>query len=266
MTDPILAANPRLSSWLRVLPDDGVVEVRTGRVELGQGVITAMAQVAAEELDINPARIRVVPATTGLSPDEGYTAGSLSIQHGAPALRAVCAQARGRYLAAAADHLGVDVATLTVADGEIKAPDGRTTSYWKLPALPDTDITGAYPVKSPDEYRIVGTSVPRLDLPDKVTGRPRYVHDLAFPGQCYGQVVRPPSRGARLAGLDENPASSLAGVITIVRDGDFLAVIAERIEVALRAAALLRQSARWDSRPTLPDPGDLPGYLRSAPA
>jgi len=262
---PLLAANPRLSAWLRFLPD-GAVGVHTGRVELGQGVITVMAQVAAEELDVDPPRIRMTPATTGFSPDEGYTAGSMSVQYGAAALRVACAEARGLYLDAAAREFGVDAARLTVSDGEIRAPDGRTTSYWELPELPETDVTGTYPLKSPSQYRIVGTSAPRLDLPDKVTGRPRYVHDLALPGQCYGQVVRPPSRGARLACFDENLATSVAGVVTVVRDGDFLAVIAERIETALHAAALLRESAEWEEHPALPDPEDLPGYLLSAPA
>src|SRR5690348_292306 len=90
---PSAAANPRLGDWLRVLPA-GVIEVRPGKVELGQGVLTALAQVAAEELDVNPARVRMMPAVTGLSPDEGYTAGSLSIQHSGAALRLVCAEAR----------------------------------------------------------------------------------------------------------------------------------------------------------------------------
>ena len=269
---PTLAANPRLSRWLRILPE-GAVEVRAGRVELGQGVLTALAQVAAEELDVDLTRIRVIPATTGLSPDEGYTAGSMSIQYGAAALRVACAEARGRYLAAASQKLSVPADTLIVTDGEIKARDGGSTSYWALAdtGLPDTglldvDATGGYPPKPASAYRIVGTSVPRLDLPAKVTGRPRYVHDLAPEGLCYGQVVRPPSRGATLKSLDQNPASSLAGVITVVRDGDFLAVVAERFEVALRAAALLRERAEWERRPTLPDSASLPAYLRSAPS
>ncbi|HEX6447847.1 MAG TPA: molybdopterin cofactor-binding domain-containing protein [Trebonia sp.] len=271
---PTLAANPRLSAWLRIRPE-GTVDVRPGRVELGQGILTALAQVAAEELDVDLARVTIVPATTGLSPNEGYTAGSMSIQYGAAALRVACAEARGRYLTAASRELGVPADKLTVADGEIKAPDGRTTSYWELAGsdtmapnagLLDVDATGAYPLKAADAYRIVGTSVPRLDLPAKVTGQPHYVHDLALERQCYGQVVRPPSRGAALKSLDEKPASALAGVIKVVRDGDFLGVVAERMEVALRAADLLRESATWEQRPTLPDPADLPGYLRSAPA
>ncbi|HEU5391049.1 MAG TPA: molybdopterin cofactor-binding domain-containing protein [Streptosporangiaceae bacterium] len=264
---PSLAANPRLGAWLRVRPG-GVVEVRPGKVELGQGVLTALAQVAAEELDVSVTRVRVLPAATGLSPDEGYTAGSMSIQYSGAALRLVCAEARGRYLAAAAARLGVAQDKLTVADGEFGAPDGRATSYWELAddGLLDRPATGGYPPKPVSAYRIVGTSVPRLDLPDKLTGRPRYAHDLALDGLCYGRVVRPPTRGATLTGLDETAALALPGVLTVVRDGSFLGVVAEREEVALRAADRLRAGAVWDRRPTLPDAADLPGFLMSAAA
>src|ERR1700744_306682 len=128
---PSLAANPRLGGWLRVLRS-GLVEVRPGKVELGQGVLTALSQVAAEELDVGVARVRMIPAATGTSPDEGYTAGSLSIQNSGSAIRLVCAEARGRYLGVAAARLGVPESKLTVADGQILAPDGRSTSYWEL--------------------------------------------------------------------------------------------------------------------------------------
>jgi CO/xanthine dehydrogenase Mo-binding subunit len=128
---PSVVANPRLGDWLRVLPA-GLIEVRPGKVELGQGVLTALAQVAAEELDVSLGRVRMMPAVTGLSPDEGYTSGSLSVQHSGAALRLVCAEARGRYLAAAAARLGVPEDKLTVADGQILAPNGRASSYWEL--------------------------------------------------------------------------------------------------------------------------------------
>ena len=237
-------------------------------MELGQGVLTALAQVAAEELDVGLGRVRMMPAVTGLSPDEGYTAGSLSIQHSGAALRLVCAEARGRYLAAATARLGVPEDKLTVADGEIVAPDGRATSYWELAddGLLDRPATGGYPPKPVSAYRLVGTSVPRLDLPDKLAGRPRYAHDLVPDGLCYGRVVRPPARGATLAGLDATAALALPGVLTVVRDGSFLGVVAEREEVALRAADRLRDGAIWERRPTLPDAGDLPAFLTAAAA
>jgi CO/xanthine dehydrogenase Mo-binding subunit len=264
---PSLAANPRLGDWLRVLPA-GAVEVRPGKVELGQGVVTALSQVAAEELDIGVERVRMIPAATGTSPDEGYTAGSLSIQHSGSAVRLACAEARGLYLGAAAARLGVAESKLTVADGQILAPDGRSTSYWELAddALLDRAASGEYPPKPASAYHVVGTSVPRLDLPDKLTGRPRFVHDLSPEGLLYGRVVRPPSRGATLAGLDPTATLALPGVLTVVRDGSFLGVVAEREETALAAAGRLRADATWEQQPTLPDPGDLPGFLRSAAA
>jgi len=259
--------NPRLGDWLRVLPV-GVIEVRPGKVELGQGVLTALAQVAAEELDVSPARVRMMPAVTGLSPDEGYTSGSLSVQYSGAALRLACAEVRGRFLAAAAARLGVPEDKLTVADGQIQAPNGRASSYWELAGagLLDQPATGDYQPKPASAYRVVGTSLPRLDLPDKLTGRPRYTHDLSPDGLCYGRVVRPPSRGATLARLDPAAALALPGVVTVVRDGSFLGVVAEREEVALRAAGRLRADASWERRPTLPDPAGLPAFLRSAAA
>ena len=262
-----VAANPRLGDWLRVLRS-GLVEVRPGKVELGQGVLTALSQVAAEELDVGVARVRMIPAATGASPDEGYTAGSLSIQQSGSAVRLVCAEARGRYLGVAAARLGVPESKLTVADGQILAPDGRSTSYWELAddALLDRAASGEYQPKPASAYHVVGTSVPRLDLPDKLTGRPRFVHDLSPDGLCYGRIIRPPSRGATLTGLDTTATLALPGVLTVVRDGSFLGVVAEEEEVALGAAGRLRADATWERHPTLPDPASLPGFLRSAAA
>ncbi|HWG01190.1 MAG TPA: molybdopterin cofactor-binding domain-containing protein [Trebonia sp.] len=267
---PSLAANPRLSAWLRVAPD-GVIELRPGKVELGQGVLTALAQVAAEELDVGLDRIRAIPVTTGISPNEGYTAGSLSIQHSAAALRLACAQARAGYLAKAAAKLAAPPGDLTVADGVFRAPDGRRVSYWDLAddALLDQDATGEQPPKPASAYRLVGTNVPRLDLPAKLTGQPRYAHDLAFDGLCYGRVVRPPSRGATLTSLASDGVAAvraLPGVLAVVRDGGFLGVVAEGEETALRAAERLRQAASWSASATLPDEDDLPGFLVTAQA
>jgi nicotinate dehydrogenase subunit B len=268
--DPLprsLAANPRISDWLRI-SSDGTVEVRSGKVELGQGVLTALAQVAAEELDVDVNRLHMTSAQTDLSPDEGLTAGSLSIQHSGAALRQVCAEARALYLGAAGIKLNAPSDQLAVDDGQITAPDGACTSYWELAddGLLDQDATGAATPKPPAAYRVVGTNVVRMDLPDKLTGRPRYVHDLTLDGMMYGRVVRPPSRGARLHEIDTGPTLALPGVITVVRDGAFLGVVAEREEVAVRAAEQLRRDTNWDERPTLPDEDDLAAFLTSAPS
>src|SRR5580704_687426 len=264
---PSLAANPRLGDWLRVRPA-GVVDVRSGKVELGQGVLTALAQVAAEELDLDVARVRMVAAVTGISPNEGYTSGSMSIQYSGAALRVVCAEARAIYLGVAASRWNVPADVLTVRDGAIAAPDGRATSYWELAddGLLDRPATGLAEPKAASDYRLVGTSVPWVDLPDKLAPRPRFVHDMVLDGMLYGRVVRPPSRGATLLDVGPEPAMALPGVVTVVRDGSFLGVIAEREEVALRAADLLRAEAKWQEQPMLPDEDDLPAFLLSAPA
>src|SRR5271165_7496768 len=215
---PSLGANPRLGDWLRIRPG-GVVEVRSGKVELGQGVLTALAQVAAEELDIDVARVRMVATVTGVSPDEGYTAGSMSIQQSGAALRVAGAEARAIYLGVAAGRWNVPADVLAVRDGTITAPDGRTTSYWELAddGLLDRPAAGRAEPKAASDYRIVGTSVPRVDLPDKLAPRPRFVHDMALDGMLYGRVVRPPSRRATLLDVGAGPAMALPAVVTVVR-------------------------------------------------
>ena len=262
-----IQANPMVDDWLRLLPDD-IVEVRSGKVELGQGVLTALAQIVAEELDVDLARVRMTAAATGVSPDEGYTAGSLSIQHSGAALRMAAAEARALHLDVAAQRWGVSTGELTVADGVVTAPNGRTASYWELTraGLLHRRVTGTAPTKAAADRRIVGTRVPRLDLPDKLAGRPRFAHDLALPGMVYGRIVRPPSRAATLESVDVARALALPGVVTVVRDGDFLGVVAEREEVALAAAERLRTDATWEERATLPDESDLPTFLMSAPS
>jgi CO/xanthine dehydrogenase Mo-binding subunit len=265
--NPSLTANPVLSTWLTI-SDAGIVEVRSGKVELGQGVLTALAQIVAEELDVDVARIRMTAATTDLSPDEGYTAGSLSIQHSGSALRAVSAEVRELYLAVAAAKLAVPIEDLDVLDGRITARDGSEVTYWDLAADVSLDrhASGTVTPKSPDHYSVVGRSVPRIDLPDKLTGVRRYVHDLAPTGMLFARVLRPPSRGARLRSIETASTLALPGVVSVVRDGSFLAAVAEREEVVVRAAERLRRDAVWDERPSLPDEDDLADFLVRASA
>jgi nicotinate dehydrogenase subunit B len=266
MTTPSLATTPRLDRWLTIR-SDGAVLVRSGKVELGQGVLTALAQIVAEELDVDPARIRMVAAATDRSPDESYTAGSLSVQHSGGALRAVCAQVRALFLAEAAARLGVPAGDLQVTGGTIAAPDGRHTSYWELAeAVPlDRDLTPGTDPKHPADYRLVGRSLPRVDVPDKVAGRRRFLHDLRPDGMLYGRVLRPPSRGAVLVSVEEQAARRVPGVVAVVRDGSFLGVVAEREENALRALAALRAACVWKEEDSLPAERDLTGFLLSAP-
>ncbi len=262
---PSLARNPRLGQWLR-LRRDGVVEVRSGKVELGQGVLTALAQIVAEELDVDLSRIHMEPACTGWSPDEGITSGSLSIQHSGAALRQACREARSIYLAAAARELGVDASTLRVRDGQIHSGH-RSTSYASLAddRHLDCDATGAQTPQTPPSHECVGTPAPRLDLPDKVMGRPRFIQDLLPPHVLHGRVLRPPSPGARLESLDDAKARALPGVVTVLRDGSFIAVAAEREEVAVAAVERLRAGARWQESATLPDETRIAEWLRAQP-
>jgi nicotinate dehydrogenase subunit B len=262
---PSLAANPVLGSWLAFSPG-GTVTIFSGKVEYGQGVWTALAQIAAEELDVALDRVTVAPVSTGSSPDEGVTSGSLSIQHSGSALRQACAQARALLLAAAAEKTGTPATALTVGDGQILA-GGQPTglSYWTLasPALLDREAGDPVPVKPPGQWSVAGRSAPRLDLPDKVTGRPRFLHDLVLPGMLYGRVVRPPALVAELLGTGD---PDLPADVTAVRDGSFLGVVAPSDAAALRAARLVAGSARWQVTDSLPDERDLKGFLLSAPA
>src|SRR5262249_21934932 len=215
-----------------------------GKVEYGQGVWTALAQVAAEELDVALARVTVAPVSTGISPDEGVTSGSLSIQHSGSALRQACAQARALLLETAAVKPGTRRAELAVEDGQILAA-GRPTglSYWSLaaPGLLDREAGDPVPVKPPERWSVAGRSAPRLDLPDKVTGRPRFLHDLVLPGMRYGRVVRPPAVVAELLGTGD-PA--LPSGIRTVRDGSFLGVVAPTDAAALGAARRVARAAQ----------------------
>lgn len=259
-----LHVNRRLSHWLRFLPE-GVVEVRSGKVELGQGIATALAQIVSEELDVSLARIRMLPTRTGTSPDEAVTSGSLSIQESGTALRFACAEARALYLAAAGVRLEAEARALSVVDGEIRAPGGGRTSYWELAQedLLEREATASVAPKATSAHAVVGTSASRLDLPDKVFGAPRYVHDLELAYMLHGRVLRPSSPGALLQALEDSAALALPGV-RVVRDGSFVGVLAEREEIALKALAKLRP--QWEARDSLPPADGLFEWLKAQPA
>jgi CO/xanthine dehydrogenase Mo-binding subunit len=259
-----LHVNRRLGQWLRFLPE-GLVEARSGKVELGQGIATALAQIVADELDIAPSRVRMIPASTAASPDEAVTSGSLSVQESGSALRYACAEARAIYLEAAAARLGKPADRLQVIDGEIVAVGGAHTSYWALAddALLDREATAAVAPKA--AHRVVGTPMLRLDIPDKAFGRPRFVHDFELPAMLHGRVLRPPSPAAVLRSVDDSKARALDGVVAIVRDGSFVGVLAEREEVAVKALERLSLGAAWTERETLPDAATLPDWLKAQP-
>lgn len=256
-----LDGNRMLSRWLSI-NRDGTVTVFPGKVEIGQGILTALAQIVAEELDVALERIRLAPASTAYSPDEGITSGSRSIQEGGMALRYAAAEVRDLLLERAATKLGVSVEQLEVADGDIRARNGAGTSYWEVASdeLLKREATPGLVPKAPEEHVYVGTAVQRRDIPAKVTGLPSYVQDMDMAGMVHGRIVRPPGRRARLIAIEADEVRALPGVAAVVRDGDFLGVVAQREEQAIRAQRRLARSARWDVTPSLPESTD-PRYL-----
>ena len=246
MSEPLplpasLAANPALSQWL-AFNADRTVTVRTGKAELGQGIATVLAQIVADELGVAVDCIRMAAASTASGPNEGLTAGSLSVQESGAALRQVCAEVR------ALCH------------------DAGITDYWQLGgnALADRAADGVARPRPANELTLRGHNVPRLDLPDKIAGRPSFVHDLQPPGLLHGRAVRPPSRGAQLRSVDLDAVRALPGVVAVLRDGQYLGVVADTEHRAISAARKLQSLAQWDESATLPDATALPGFLRGS--
>ena len=272
-----LKANPRLGHWLSIHAD-GTVSVRSGKVDLGQGISTALAQMVADGLGLDLARIRMVPASTAHSPNEGVTSGSLSVQDSGNALRHVCAQAWRIYRAAAARKLGVtdgDGGSLYLRDGRFVCPVSQASvSYAELAddALLDRDATAlpeadrVPPVS--DQPPQVGLPVSRADIAAKVRGGPAFVHDLRLPGMLFGRMVHPPSRAARLLSLEDAGLAgvqAMPGVVRVLRDGDFLGVIASGEYQAVQASGKLARACHWQETADLPDVDQLGTFLQAAP-
>jgi CO/xanthine dehydrogenase Mo-binding subunit len=261
-----LAANPVLSSWIR-FSSEGQVTVSPGKVEIGQGIVTTLAQIAADELDVDFSRVQMVRASTVASPNEGVTSGSLSVQQSGRAIRQACAEIRQIFLAAASDQLGVGIDALEIRDGTISGPGNVSTSYWELAdkvSLDRAATPGALP-KPSSERALAGNSVQRLDIPDKVFAQPRFIHDQALPGMLHGRVLRPELSGAKLADLKQDGARAVAGLVAIVRDGNFSGVVSETEAGAEAALNVLRKGATWSSGETLPDENRLAEFLKAQP-
>jgi len=250
-----LEDHPTLSSWLRINADQ-TVTLMIGKVELGQGAVTAITQVCADELAVNFERVEVISGDTFLSPDEGTTAGSQSMPNCAPAVQQAAAEVRQILRNMAAEKLGTDAAGLTIADGVISAPDGGSVTYWDLVSDLNLEVeaTGTAPLLPISEHKIIGQNIPRLDIPAKMIGEPIFVQEMKPEGVVYGAVARPPTYKATLTDVDPAPIEALPGVLKVVRNGSFLGVIAERQEQAWAAATALSQAAKWDVV------SDLPGH------
>ncbi len=261
-----LAANPKLSSWVK-FGTDGQVTLSPGKVEIGQGIVTALAQIAADELDIDLARVKMVRATTAGSPNEGVTSGSLSIQQSGRAIRAACAEIRQIFLSAASDKLGVDPNTLDIEDGTISGPGNVSTSYWELAGEVslDRDATPGAKAKPIAKRALAGQPVQRLDIPDKVFGHRRFIHDMALPGMLHGRVMRPEDSQAKLQDLRDETARAVPGFVAVVRDGSFAGVVCESEAGAEAAVTALRKGATWSAGEAMPDENNLAGFLKAQP-
>ena len=262
-----LQRTPMLDAWIRIA-DDGKVTVFTGKVELGTGVRTALLQVAAEQLDVAPTAVNFITADTALTPNEGFTAGSHTMADSGTALLNAAAQVRALVLQGAAAQLKVDAAQLKTSNGIVSAPDGRRLHYGE--AVRGINLHQAAkaksPLKDPHDYSIIGKSLPRVDIPAKLTGGAAYVQDLRMPGMVHARVVRPPAPGARLLSADLKAAQQMPGVLKVHVDGNYLAVIASDEWQAIQAMRALTTSARWSRGPALPAPGNIHATLRALPA
>ncbi|MET0403380.1 MAG: molybdopterin cofactor-binding domain-containing protein [Cystobacter sp.] len=249
-----LEKNPQLDAWLRI-GADGVVTLKTGKVELGQGILTAFAQLCADELDVELSRVTLLSGDTRASPRQGATAGSMSMPEGGTAVRAAAAEARSLLVAMASERLGVPVERLTVRDGTVQDSAGEASiTYWRLMGgrTWNRKATGTVAPKPASARRYIGQPTPRVDLPAKLTGEPGFVHDLRPERLAHGRVIRAPSEGATLLEADVAGVKAMPGVLEVVRDGSFLGVIADKEWRVIQAAARLAASARWKETAALP--------------
>jgi nicotinate dehydrogenase subunit B len=247
---PTLANNPRLDQWVR-FPEQGRALVATGKVEIGQGILTAMRQIAAEELCLAPERIELRSGDTELTPNEGYTSGSQSIQYGGVALRLACAEVRALFLDRAAAKLACSRSELSVEDGAVLR-QGRASGedYWSLAGEVDLarHATGGGMLKEIGAYGVVGRNMPRVDLGAKLFGEGVFVHDMAPAGMRHARVVRQPRPGAKIARIDEAGLRRAAkGPIELVRDGNFLAILGADETVVENVAAVAGNHVAWDN-------------------
>jgi nicotinate dehydrogenase subunit B len=262
----------QVDAWLTINPDTTAV-LKTSHIELGNGLTTGLLQIMAEELDLSIDQVRHSPWDSNVLVDSGLNGGSTAIQKSAgPPLRAAAASARQSLLGLASKQLGVPVSQLSVAEGVVSG-GGKTVTYGQLvggkllntPLVAPTLDPGQGISKPVAQYKLVGTRVPRVDIPAKITGEYTYVHNVRVPGMMHGRVVRPRGQaaygtGAKIASVDESSIRHLANV-QVVRDGDFIGVVAPHEYDAIQAAAQLK--VKWDIPPALPSSGDLVKQMRA---
>ena len=250
-----------------VLQPGGKVTIYVGKVDLGTGTKTAMAQMAADELDVAFDQITMVMGDTATTPDQWITGANLTISQGGGELRKACATARSALLARASSRLGVPAADLTVANGIVrsKADAGKAVSYNELMqgGAFDLKVDAKAQIKSAADYQVVGKSIPRVDIPQKVTGEFVYAHDFRLPGMLHARVIRPDDLGARLESLDDSAARKVNGYVQTVRRGGFVAVVARSEWGAIKAARALKPT--WTAGTGLPEKATVFDYWRKQP-
>jgi nicotinate dehydrogenase subunit B len=263
---PFGQATTELDRWIAI-ETNGAVTAFSGKVELGTGVRTALAQIVAEELDVPLERVHMVMGDTALTPDEGITAGSMTIRVSGSALRRAAAEARRTMLNMASDELDAGVEELAVHEGviSVKSDAERATTYAALMGGKkfEREVTGTAPVKNPADYKVVGMPAARVDIPPKVRGEVSFVQDLRLPGMVHARVVRPPSPAAKLISIDKSSVQDVPGIIQIVQQGNFIGVVAEREEQAIAAAKQLK--AEWQEEASLPGNAKLYAALQAQP-
>jgi CO/xanthine dehydrogenase Mo-binding subunit len=262
-----LKESPFVDSWIRIAAD-GSITVFSGKAELGQGIKTALLQVAAEQLDVPFGALKLVTADTSQTANEGFTAGSHSMQDSGTAILHAAAQARAMLVAEAARRFSVTPDQLKTANGSVMTSDGRKISYGELVANEMLHVRAQpqSPLKDPATYQVMGKPVRRIDIPAKVTGGEAFVQDFRPAGMVHARVVRPPSYGATLAAVETAVVEKMPGVLKVVRDGNFLAVVAEREFQAVKAMRTLSSEARWTEKPGLPRQADLSAVIMALPA
>jgi len=262
-----LTRNPLLDAWIQV-DADGKITAFTGKVELGQGIRTALLQIVAEELEVAFEQVSLVTADTSRTVDEGYTAGSHSVQDSGTALRNAAAQVREILISEGAHRLKVPADQLRAEAGAVIGPNAARITYAELvsPNLLHVEAQPVSRLKDPSLFKIMDRPVRRVDIPPKVTGGQAYVQDMRLPGMLHARVVRAPSYGARLLRLDTGPIEKMTGVVKVIRDGNFLAVVAYREFQAVKAMRAVAREARWEETAALPRQSSLHDQLLALPS
>jgi len=249
-----IVAKDQVDAFL-VMHRDGRVEVYVGKVDLGTGTRTALSQIAAEELDVPFSRITMHMGDTGTTPDQWLTGANLTIQQGGGQLRRACGTARAALLGRAAERLNVAATDLVVADGVVRVRQdaSKSVTYGELigDGRFELKINDKIQLKAPADYKVIGKSIARVDIPDKVTGKFEFVQDVRVPGMLHARVIRPDDIGANLLAFDDSAARKVRGYVQTVRKGNFLAVLASDEWSAIKAAREV--SVNWGAAQLLPE-------------